>query len=227
MEAVRSAVTARLLSSSACGEIAGQGWSHRGESNPGPAHYEQTASGLLWGSTRDNICRSHTFGCSSGTVGPEFAPRLIPRRTVAAALGDQATDAGASCTISSAPSERGSRSAEFSPERLSRPGGAAAAEEVMIAGQDGGVEDEGERHRRPVAGIARNPPTGHRLPVLIEAARDDLDQPLGDESEHIVVQALGVVVIESSLFDDHSACRRRTSNICASSSSYRPVSSRT
>jgi hypothetical protein len=31
-------------------------------------------------STSDNSYRSHTFGCTSGTVRPDFAPRLIPRR---------------------------------------------------------------------------------------------------------------------------------------------------
>jgi hypothetical protein len=33
-------------------------------------------------STSDNSCTSHTFRCTSGTVRPEFAPRLIPRRTL-------------------------------------------------------------------------------------------------------------------------------------------------
>ena len=32
-------------------------------------------------STRDNSCSSHTFGCTSGTVRPDFAPRLIPRQS--------------------------------------------------------------------------------------------------------------------------------------------------
>jgi hypothetical protein len=36
-------------------------------------------------STCDNSCSSHTFGCNSGTVRPEFAPRLIPRRARAVA----------------------------------------------------------------------------------------------------------------------------------------------
>lgn len=146
----------------------------------------------------------------------------------------------------------------------------------MVAGQDASLKDQGKRHRRPVAGIARNPPTGHHLHVLVEAARDDLDHPLVDKSEHVMVQALSVVVGEAPLFDDrtdsalqfvlgfvplllgdhhskvgmgeqlsppraeqlgdehtrvrdnnHSACRRRMSNICASSSSDKPVSSRT
>lgn len=74
----------------------------------------------------------------------------------------------------------------------------------MVAGQDAGIEDEGERHRRPVAGVARNPPTGHRLHVLVEVARDDLDHPLIDKGEHIVVQPLSVVVGESPLFDDYT-----------------------
>jgi predicted RNase H-like HicB family nuclease len=40
-------------------------------------------------STRDNSCRSHTFGGNNGTGGPEFAPRLIPRRALVP-LGDRA-----------------------------------------------------------------------------------------------------------------------------------------
>ena len=35
-------------------------------------------------STCDNSCSSHTFGCTSGTVRPEFAPRLIPRAALLA-----------------------------------------------------------------------------------------------------------------------------------------------
>ena len=36
-------------------------------------------------STSDNSCRTHTFECNSGTVRPEFAPRLIPRSASARA----------------------------------------------------------------------------------------------------------------------------------------------
>jgi hypothetical protein len=38
----------RLLSGSVCGETTGQGWSRRGESNPGPAHYKEAAPRLTW-----------------------------------------------------------------------------------------------------------------------------------------------------------------------------------
>jgi hypothetical protein len=44
----------------------------------------------------------------------------------------------------------------------------------MATGQDADVEDEGESHRRQVVGVASNPPTGHRLPVLVETARNQL-----------------------------------------------------
>jgi hypothetical protein len=36
-------------------------------------------------STSDNSCSAHTFECNSGTVRPEFAPRLIPRSASARA----------------------------------------------------------------------------------------------------------------------------------------------
>ena len=54
------------------------------------------------------------------------------------------------------------------------PQSTAAAEEVMVTGQDASVEDECENHRQPVAGTARNPPTrrsGRRVD------RDDETRP--------------------------------------------------
>ncbi len=77
-----------LLSGSAGDVTAEQRWSRLGESNPGPAHYEGAGPRLLW--LLHNSCRSHTYGCISGTVRPEFAPRLIPRRA-GRAMPDSAT----------------------------------------------------------------------------------------------------------------------------------------
>jgi hypothetical protein len=57
----------------------------------------------------------------------------------------------------------------------------------MVSGQDASIQDEGESHRRPVVGVARNPPTSHHLHMLVETARDDLNHSPVDERKHIVV----------------------------------------
>jgi hypothetical protein len=77
-----------------------------------------------------------------------FAPRLIPRRRLRRPNRGQQAGGSAECRR-----DRRSRSADLAPERLSRPDGAAAAEEIMVAGQEAaGVEDEGRW--RPVVGVA-------------------------------------------------------------------------
>ena len=91
-----------------------QGWSRLGESNPGTCSLRGDRTTPTTASASDNSYRSHTFGCTSGTVRPQFAPRLIPRRPGARPLLDRdgaapATDDWASCTDSSTPSERARR----------------------------------------------------------------------------------------------------------------------
>ena len=44
-----------------------EGWSRLGESNPGPAHYEEAGRRHLWVPTCDNRCSADAFGCISGT----------------------------------------------------------------------------------------------------------------------------------------------------------------
>lgn len=62
-------------------ETAGERWGRLGESNPRTCSLQEAVPRLIWAPTSDNSCTFHTFGCTSGTVGPEFAPRLIPRRS--------------------------------------------------------------------------------------------------------------------------------------------------
>jgi len=72
----------------------------------------------------------------------------------------------------------------------------------MVSGQDASIQDESESHRRPVVGVARNPPASHHLHMLVETARDDLNHSPINERKHIVVQALSVFLGLASLLDD-------------------------
>ena len=71
------------------------------------------------------------------------------------------------CTAHNAP--------QLHSKRLDRPGGTAAAEEVVVPAQDASVEGHGEGDRRPVVGVSWNPATSCLLKLLVGTAGDDLD----------------------------------------------------
>lgn len=59
----------RLLSGSAGGETAGQEWSRRGDSNPGPAHYEEAVPRLIWRLTATTVSDLTPLGAPAARVG--------------------------------------------------------------------------------------------------------------------------------------------------------------
>ena len=71
---------------------------------------------------------------------------------------------------------------EFSAEGVHGPGWTAAAQEVVVAGEDADVEGESESDGRPVVGIAGHAAACDRLHVLVHGAGDDLDHAVFDES---------------------------------------------
>lgn len=87
-------------------------------------------------------------------------------------------------------------------EGVDGPGGAAAAEEVMVAGQDGGVESESECHRWPVSGITWNAPPSGCFVVRVDGPRNHLDRPVIDEGLHRLLELMGLLGRETALFDD-------------------------
>ena len=87
-------------------------------------------------------------------------------------------------------------------EGVDGPGGAAAAEEVMVAGQDGGVESESESHRWPVSGVTWNAPSSGCLMVRVDGPRNHLDRAVIDEGLHRLLELMGLLCRETALFDD-------------------------
>jgi len=77
-------------------------------------------------------------------------------------------------------------------EGVDGPGGAAAAEEVVVTSQDGGVEGEGERDRGPVSGVARDASPRGGFVVGVDGSGDDLDCPVADEGLHCLAELVGL-----------------------------------
>lgn len=87
-------------------------------------------------------------------------------------------------------------------EGVDGPGWTAAAEEVMVAGQDGGVESESECDRWPVSGITWNAPPSGRFVVRVDGPWNHLDRPVIDEGLHRLLELIGLLGRETALFDD-------------------------
>lgn len=87
-------------------------------------------------------------------------------------------------------------------EGIDSPGGTTTAQEVMVTGQDGGVERQSERDRGPVSGITWNAPPSGCFVVGVDAPRDHLDRPVIDEGLHRLVELLGLLGRETALLDD-------------------------
>jgi hypothetical protein len=77
---------------------------------------------------------------------------------------------------------------KLAPQRLDSPRGASASEEVVVAGQDAGVDDHREGHGRPVPPIAWDPPNSRLLQRRVYLAWDDLDGPRLNQAAHGLLQ---------------------------------------
>ncbi len=93
-------------------------------------------------------------------------------------------------------------------EGVDGPGGAAAAEDVVVTSQDGGADGEGERDQGPVSGVARDASSRRSFVVGVDGSRDDLDRPVVKKGLHCLVELVGLPSRDAALLDDdrEAAC---------------------
>ena len=105
------------------------------------------------------------------------------------------------------PGRRRSRWPQFCQERLDGPGRTSASEEVVVTGQDRGVEREGKRHRRPIGRITWYPSSSGVCHVLVEPPRHDVDRIAVDEGMNDLDQAPTLLDRQAALSDDRRDAR--------------------
>jgi hypothetical protein len=71
--------------------------------------------------------------------------------------------------------------AKLFAEGIHSPGGAAATKEIVVASEDANIQWEGERDGRPIVEIARDTTPRGFLHVLVDGARNHVDNPTIDE----------------------------------------------
>jgi hypothetical protein len=81
---------------------------------------------------------------------------------------------------------------QLTSQRLDRPGRAAASEEVVVAGEDGGVEDDRERDRRPVTRVAWHSAQSGGLQSSVSISRRNLGSSHIDQAAYGLLQSLAL-----------------------------------
>src|ERR1019366_1365545 len=81
---------------------------------------------------------------------------------------------------------------QLTSQRLDRPCRTAASKEVVVAGKDGGIEDDRERGRWPVARVARHSAQSRGLQGGVSVLRRNLDSSHSDQVAHGLLQSLAL-----------------------------------